>query len=498
MIFLKKYPFFLVLLPAFFLLHGAVENFGIIRLNSFLKLAIYILIGIVILFSCIKAFIKNNSKTAIVCLYISVWYLFFGAIQDFFSSVPNLFWLQRYSVLLPLFFLSTLFLIFFFKRINFNLSKLFLFFNVLLSIYCIVDIFSLINKNIYYKSFFKEKTTSFNTGLVKTKPNVYFMLYDGYAGYKSLKDSFSFRNDSLYQFLENRFFKKLPTFSNYNFTLFSMPSIFNMDYIKYDTTEKYISANQFKQRRREITNSNFFPIFEEMGYNIYNYGLVDLKNNPGVGYPFKLNLGNEELITEKMFQARFFKTFGWFFTTGEFSISFLKGNNKYRLKDYNKIVEKGLENALLKKSYKPQFVYLHFLMPHDPYFFDENAVLQSEDSLFGSNNKNEKNRFIGYVKYTNKKIEQYVNQILQSDSTAIIICMSDHGYRAYSQVDEEPISAVFDNICFARFPDNNYLPLKEKFSNVNFFRYFFNSQFNQNFPYLKDTSFFLMMDSTIN
>jgi hypothetical protein len=495
---LKTYPLFLFLLPAFFLLHGSVENFGIIRFSSFVKLGAYILVATAVLFLCINAVVKSKSKTAIICLYISIWYLFFGAIQDFLSAVPYLFWLQKYSVFLPTLFLSTIALVIFLKRKNYTLSKLFLFFNLLMFIYCVTDIFSLLNKNRYYKNLFKENKIPFNTGLVKNKPNIYFMLFDGYAGYKSLKDSFSFSNDSLYNFFKKNSFKELPTFSNYNFTLFSMPSIFNMNYIKYDTSEKYISATQFKQRRREITNSSFFPTFEAMGYTINNYGLVDIKNQLGVGYPFKLNLGNEELITEKILHARFLKVFGWFFSKDNFSIPFLNKNHKYQLKEYNKIVENGLEKTMLKKTNAPQFVYLHFLMPHDPYFYDENGVLKSEAVLFSEPIEKDKANYIGYLKYANKKIERYVNSIIHYDSTAIIICMSDHGFRAYTQTDEQPISAVFDNICFTRFPDNNYLPLHTKFSNVNFFRYFFNSQFNQNLPYLKDTAFFLRMDSTIN
>ncbi len=496
---LKKIPFFLFLLPLFFCLHGAVENFGIIRLNSFLKLSTYILIGIAILFFCINAFIKNNSKTAIVCLYISVWYLFFGAIQDFFSRVPNLFWLQKYSVLLPLFFFSTLFLIIFFKRNNFNLSKLFLFFNVLLSIYCIVDIFSLTNKNIYYKNLFTKKTISFNTGLVKKNNNIYFMLFDGYPGYKSLKDSFSFSNDSLYQFFSNNNFKILPTFSNYNFTYYSMSSMFNLNYIENNGFNSKVTLEDFNERSREIKNTKLFSIFEKMNYEVKNYSLFDLKNNQGLGYSFALNIGNELLITDKMLHSRFSKNVGWVFLNGKFAMPFLRDKNyKHGTNNYNKKVEQGLQTTFLKNTKKSQFVFLHFLLPHFPYYYDENARFDKDVSISDESAYADKTKFISYLKYTNNKIKEFVNQIIKYDSTATIICISDHGFREYLKGDGKLIPPVFDNICAVHFPDSNYLPLSEKFSNVNFFRYLFNSQFNQNFPYLKDTSFFLRIDSTIN
>lgn len=382
---------------------------------------------------------------------------------------------------------------------DFNLSKLFLFFNILFSLYCFFDIFSLVKKDNYYKNLFKENKVTFNTRLVKHKPNVYFMIFDEYPGYNSLKDSFSFKNDSLYQFLNNNNFKILPSFSNYNFTLFSIPSIINMNYITHKPFGKYVTVDEFKQRSREIKNTKFFSIFESMGYEFKNYSIFDINNNPGIGYTFSLNIGNDELITDKMLHARLIKNVGWLFITGKFSIPFFKKYvQKHQPNEYNKKVELALETALINKSKIPQFLYLHFLLPHAPYYYNENGVLEDNASLYKSRSTAiEKVKFLGYLKYTNLKMKGYVNQIIRHDSTGIIICMSDHGYRAYTQQGENPISAVFDNICAVRFPNNNFLPLKEKCSNVNFFRYFFNCQFNQNFSYLKDTSFFLKMESTI-
>ena len=73
---------------------------------------------------------------------------------------------------------------------------------------------------------------------------------------------------------------------------------------------------------------------------------------------------------------------------------------------------------------------------------------------------------------------------------SIVIVMSDHGYRGYNN-NSSLIPLLFDNICAVRFPDKNYLAFSDKWSNVNFFRYLFNSQFHQNIPYLKDSSIFL-------
>jgi hypothetical protein len=368
----------------------------------------------------------------------------------------------------------------------------------LFSIYCFFDIFSLSKKNNEYKNLFKENKIAFNTQLVKHKPNVYFMLFDEYPGYKSLKDSFSFKNDSLYQFFKNNNFKILPSFSNYNYTLFSMSSILNMNYIDYKPFGKYVPVDEFKQRSREITNTKFFSIFESMDYDVKNYSIFDIKNNQGIGYSFSLNIGNDDLITDKMLHSRFIKNVGWIFVTGKFSIPVFKNCFQgHAANDYNKKVEQALETALINKNKNknPQFLYLHFLLPHAPYYYNENGVLEDNAAIFNAvSPRMEKNKFIGYLKYTNLKMQAYINQIIKHDSAAIIICMSDHGFKEYNRQEDEIIPEVFDNICAVRFPDLNYLPLQKTFSNVNFFRYLFNSQFNQHFSYLKDSSFFLNRD----
>ena len=65
--------------------------------------------------------------------------------------------------------------------------------------------------------------------------------------------------------------------------------------------------------------------------------------------------------------------------------------------------------------------------------------------------------------------------------------MSDHGYRTFrNEKGYEPFN--YNNLCAVRFPDKNYIDLKEKWSTVNFFRYLFNCEYGQNIPYLADSS----------
>lgn len=488
---LKKYPVFLILLPIFFCLHGVIDNFDNVRLNALLILCAILFGSIFLLFLFVNIFIKKWQISSIICFYISIWYLFFGAIHDGLKALPFLFWLQKYSVILPILFLSTVLLAIFLKKKNYDLTKLFLFFNVLFILYCSIDVFSFATKARYSEKNMETNSIPFEKKLVKSKPNVYLMMFDGYPGYKSLKDSFAFQNDSLYQYFDKNDFTILPTFSNYNYTYYSIATMFNLDYIKDASISMPLKMDDFNLRAKEIKYSNLVSIFNSMNYSIRNFSLYDLKDSPGLGYSFALNIGNFQLITDKMLHARFVRDVGWFFITGKYAIPLFKNKFNYESNKYNDKVQSSLSAFLLEKNTVPQFVYLHFLLPHWPYYYDENSILDKEISFFDESAFADKKKFLSYLKYTNMKMKSYVNQIISRDSTAIIICMSDHGFREYISENKKLVPAIFDNFCAVRLANTNNLPADNVGSNVNVFRYLFNTQFNQHLPYLKDTSFFL-------
>ena len=87
--------------------------------------------------------------------------------------------------------LNILWIIFLIKNKNVHL-KISLYFNVLFLIFCIYDFIGI--SYLYFTYTKKKSIIKFDYGAVKNKPNVYFLLFDGYPGLKELKDSFNFDN----------------------------------------------------------------------------------------------------------------------------------------------------------------------------------------------------------------------------------------------------------------------------------------------------------------
>ena len=98
---LRKQPWYLLLLPLFFVMHGYTENFGFINLGDTLILVFTYVTAAIILYFLFLIILKNRIKAALAASFVMAFYLFFGAIQDFCKA--HLAILDRYSVLLPLF-----------------------------------------------------------------------------------------------------------------------------------------------------------------------------------------------------------------------------------------------------------------------------------------------------------------------------------------------------------------------------------------------------------
>jgi hypothetical protein len=104
--------------------------------------------------------------------------------------------------------------------------------------------------------------------------------------------------------------------------------------------------------------------------------------------------------------------------------------------------------------------------------------------------REDKARYIGYLKYANNQYLQLVDRILKdSKQPPVIIFISDHGFR---QPADSPFKdQSFYNFCSVYLPDKNYQAFYPGISNVNLLRVILNQEFRQQLPLLKDSTIFL-------
>ncbi len=482
---LTNFPVYILILPLFFCLHANVEHFGFISFYDSFILFFQIIIASCLLFLICYLLTKKKLFSGIITFFITGSYCFFGDIKDNIDSISPL--VGRYSIILPSFVLFTIILILLIRKKTLLVPSITLYINILLIAYCAFDIFILIFKSLKKEEKTDKNFVGFNVSAVYDKPNVYYLLFDEYAGYKNLQDSFNFKNDKLYIYLKQNNFQELNTFSNYAMTHFCMSSIFNMQYVKMPDDTNHLNFNDIQMRNKEVDHAQVFDLFKKMGYTIKNFSCFNIDNQKSLESN-SFVLGDLQLLTHKMLHNRMLKDLKSLFLFGKFEINFFRDSYNDENIKYNFSVEKGLINNLNSKKNSPQFVYTHFFIPHSPVLFDSIGQripdkLISKNALIPAFTKK---LYLSYLKYGNSKIISIVDEITKKDSLAIIVVMSDHGYRDWENRNQMQIFN-FNNICFIRNKNKITPFLNTQFSNVNFFRYFFNENFNQSIPYLKDS-----------
>lgn len=486
---LKKIPYFVLLLPFFFVLHGYLENFGFITIRDAAALALTYCIFTICVFVLSWLLFRNINKAAVMTTAWMAVYLFFGAFFDFLklNSPVRLLW--KYSFLIPMIFIFLLLLFIYLLKVKRKFYRLTLFLNVLLFIYIIVDIFLGLWKVIDPPSSKLAVYDFARRNQVKipdtcAKPDIYFLLFDEYASSISLKERYNFENDIDTFFTNKGFSIQSKSISNYNFTPFSMAATFNMSYLEWLHANTDVRRQDYLQCNPEIRENELIRLLGTNGYELLNLSMFDLAGHPSrVKQSFLPVKG--KMIAEGTLFPRLYRDFEWFFLKNKILSKLLKRDYVFRQIANNNLFLQEVMAHSTRKRKQPVFLYAHLYLPHGPFFFDEHGRRQTTTSGVRS-----PQAYLKYVRYTNKRIREVVQTILNNtNGQAVIIILSDHGFRM-STNERHPIWA-FQNMNAVYFPKRNYQLFYDSISNVNQFRVVLNSLFAQKLPMLKDSTIYL-------
>ncbi len=468
---------FLYLLPVFFVLHGCAENFPLIKPLEAIELIGYYLFITAILFALSFLAFRSVYKAAFFSFFLLSFHLLFGAVQDFLKGISPGIFLARYIVILPAALLVFVWVFIFLKRTQLPLLRATKYLNTVIAVLIVIDGVFLGIK------FLKAKPADGFQNQISyagPRPNIYLILSDEYAGQKELHDIFKFDNSAFEDSLRAKGFQVLHhTTSNYNYTPYSMASLFQMDYIH------GISSNSSDFNNRKIVfqklNSNtLVEVFKRLGYRFVNQSLFDFAglapNRSATDFYFT----GKRIITSQTLTSRLKRDL-WYHLIIDLNWTWAKNNYLNTLKEdiatsYAETVKQAASGAA------PVFTYTHFIMPHYPYLYDENG----KENSFEESVEKSTDRYIGFMKYGSKLCLRLIDEIKKRDTTKpIIIFMSDHGYTKYEA--PYPPFYNFTNIVNVF----NSAPLPDTMSNVNLFPLLLNRNFGTNLPLSKDSSIYL-------
>lgn len=486
---LSRQPWFVLLLPLFFVFHGFANNFHYLSFVDVLPLAGMYIAASLLVYFIIRIPVRNNIRAGLFALFLLAFFFFFGFLFDTLKAYAPYRWMYKYSFLLISFGLISLILFFFFRNSKRNFGRTAFYINLLLICYLLLDTGTVLYKSIFDPNA-NEKVTASGTSRIpdgKMKPDIYLLLFDAYAGNKALSQWLSYDNSAIDSFLTSKgFFVAKASSSNYKFTVFSMASMLNMDFIPWYKENSKPTREELVECGTIVKYSRVTKFLQANGYEIVNNSIFDIDKHPARINQRFLPV-NTRLISEETLVYRLAVHFEWWFRKQPVLKKLLPVESR---EDEIANIERAIDITMKEptsKSRRPKFIYSHFLVPHLPLFFDSTGKrLPAEHQAYSPYLKVHYDRYLSNLQFANYLIRKMVNNIQQqTNNQAVILVMSDHGIRwplhpSQPCMENNNINAVF-------LPGGQYDGWTDSTTNVNQFRILFNTLFSQQYKLMPDS-----------
>jgi hypothetical protein len=490
--------FYLVFFPLFFVLHGYNENFGVISLGIIAELFIkYVLVTFVTLLGALLI-LKRADKAFLFAFAALCFYFFFGSFHQLLISGLNAKRLSSYSVLLPSIFLILGSMLFVLKKSKQQFLLAVSYLKWLLVAFVLFESSVFLYHTLEPKKMVgaPESLPLITAGPSNTdKPDIFFIVFDGYTSSDCLKNEFDFDNSSLDSLLvAHRFFISRSSKSNYNLTPFSVGSVLNCSYLKVDSQQQVISQKDLLSGVITVKNNWVIPFFQKQGYTIKNFGVFDFNSVRTTTYPFFAREYFIASIDDQTLLSSVMRDIGWNFQIkdflkGTFRIpeSYKRAKEKYLHR--NEINYDHLIDELQTIGSSPKFVYCHIMLPHEPYFLNSDGSKVSDTAII-LQRIDDRRGYLGQVAYSNLLLSKIIKlSDVNSKRKKVVIIMGDHGFRSYPDKSYRPKTFLNLNCIYTTDGEFN---LYDGISPVNTFRFILHKYFNQPLSFLRDSSIYLV------
>lgn len=487
--------YFVFFLPLFFVLHGFTDHYDDIPARDALYLALEY-IGFVLLTTFVLALLfQSVRKGAVFTVVFYAFFFFFGALHDWLKEALEGGFLTSYTFLLPFFIIAFGLLVLFLNRSGRTFNRLSRYLNTVLMVLIIMDVVVLAFKPAV-ASPVKTGTTPVSPKIIPKQPvgtagtgaDIHLIIADEYAGSVELKEVLGFDNSPFEDSLRRRgFFVVVRPRSNYNYTVASMASLFSMNYLPGIASKPVREIYRFSKAR--INDNYFVDYLVGKGYSIRNFSVFHFAGQPPFAEPYFPQ--HTELITSTTFYSRVKKDIGYhaaltFKVRSE--LEEVKTALRWEAEAHSRKMDSVLKEVAAPAE-APRFFYAHFLMPHDPYLYDKDEnLLRLEALLDPGKKRDERQLYLQYLQYTNKKLLRFIDRIQKASAKPpIILLLSDHGLRD----DLIPVPYHFSNLAAVLLPSRDYKGYYPGFSNTNQLRLSLNNEFGESLTLRNDSCIYL-------
>ena len=276
------------------------------------------------------------------------------------------------------------------------------------------------------------------------KPNVYYFLFDGYAGPECLEHYYHYDNEPFLKAMEDKGFTVSRTSHNYESlkTVTIVPNLLNLDYVAH----KDMSV---AEKDSLLEMPNLFRTFRDNGYQLNLANHLDYIGSTGCNVLTRNQ--SRRTISDFLLKNSLYSQF-----------DFIKNElNNYIHADYVATYTGPLFNAMdaERDCWKytgdgPTFTMGYLQCPHAPTILDKNGNLVDNYENVGWQ-WDRPELYLGQLEYISSFILELVTTIQEHDPDALIIVQSDHGSRQANHFYDMGIWDTFDPAVENPYMQNN-------------------------------------------
>ena len=482
-----KYFLLPLLVAIYFPLLNYANNVELLNISSLLPLlglSILVALGAYIVTSLI--FRQQSYKTSLVTVIILI---LFNSYGNFYNIVKSQNIIDITHVyFLPLFLLVGITIIFIVSRLKKdnpnNIWRIFIIISVFLLAFNIIriapaEIRKLTRQNKVHSP------VAVGEDIKKDRPDIYFIIFDEFVGFEAMREYWENPDvDLMVSFLqENGFFVAEESYASNRLgdTLHQIAIRLNYEDYPVDSDKETLYE--------AIVDNQVMRLLKENGYQTVTFD----ETSGQFGYPARgsiyadVNYEDDPRV-DTYDKAIVFDAFGRLVTDNSIlsAISNFDSIAYAGLEEHKNMIFFTVNELGNLQGDTPLFAYVHLLLPHSPFMFDENG--HYIDQEFHTN----WDYYLGNYNFSMKMLQQIVDNILASygpEDQPVIILQSDHGARNSSSstdvdsllVDypEEFKALILNAMYLPNCPDS---PLTQDMDPINTFPIIFNCYFGAEIP----------------
>lgn len=500
------HPILLSIYPVIFLY---AENPGEIDFTEILKLLVYLLAFGLYLLGATIFFVRDTIKSSLlVSLFLIVFYSWGYVYKGLESTGIAIFSQTTIMVVTGLIYAILALLIFKTKKQLANISVVL---NVVAICLVLLSTFNIaqtaLDKDIALSTsgnFDYEVSRDYqNDNKFKKQRDIYYLIFDQYARADILKEAYEFDNSMFINFLEERgFYVAKKSYSNYSRTKHSLASSLNLNYINYlssKVAEKWLWNNP-EELNSLLRDYKVWRFLKYKGYKFIHFGAnrgeTFWNEFADENYNILTTQSNDRIVLNIIYRNSFLWPILRIFDLHEgLTVNLVKD---FGLLKRESILYKFQKLKEIPDIKEPTFTFAHFLSPHPPYVFDADG---NNISWYKESNKSAYERYVDQMIFTNKKIKDIIDVILErSEVKPIIVLQSDEG--PYPDADEKLyinespdkeqehyLKHKFAILNAYYLPDTDNSILYPTITPVNTFRVIFNLYFDTDYELLPDLKY---------